>query len=83
MSLQKTPAYGEPKIPRIWLFLDEGFRMAFCFFSESLWLSHCAKLANRIRNPPTAGPGQTKQRPSFDEIQEHLLVVEDHLGLEA
>jgi hypothetical protein len=29
--------------------------MAFCFFSESLWLSNCAKLANLIRNlPPEA-----------------------------
>jgi hypothetical protein len=26
--------------------------MVFCFFSESLWLSKCAKLANLIRNPP-------------------------------
>jgi hypothetical protein len=30
--------------------------MAFCFFSESLWLSKCAKLANLIRNPPQRGP---------------------------
>ena len=30
--------------------------MAFCFafFSESLWLSKCEKLANLIRNPPVA-----------------------------
>jgi hypothetical protein len=25
--------------------------MAFSFFSESLWLSKCTKLANLIRNP--------------------------------
>jgi hypothetical protein len=53
VSLKTNPAYGgEPKRPRIWSFLAEGFRMAFCFFSESLWLSKCAKLANLIKNPP-------------------------------
>jgi hypothetical protein len=49
---KKTSACGdEPKTPRIWAFLAEGFSMALQKKSESGWLSKCSVLANLNRKP--------------------------------
>jgi hypothetical protein len=41
---QKDPGFDR--------FSPRAFEWRFVLFSESLWLSKCAKLANLIRNPP-------------------------------
>jgi hypothetical protein len=55
VSLKKTPAYGgerTKKTPDLIVSRQGLSNGVLHFFSESLWLSKCAKLANLIRNQP-------------------------------